>query len=111
MGTLLPLWLDGRRANGKQLADQEDWGEPWPRPSLEEVDDDCKTYKSTASLGHDRTNPKAILQLLVELRVRFVDLLMAFEAKLVKPLCWAHMMALRPKPSGGHRTIGLTVAP
>ena len=27
------------------------------------------------------------------------------------PLCWAHMRALRPKPSGGHRTIGLTVSP
>ena len=109
--TWLPLWLDGRRANAKQLAEQEDWGELLPRPSLEEVDDVCKTYKSTAGLGHDCINTKAILQLPVELRVRFIDLLMAFHAKLVKPLCWAHMMVLRPKPSGGHRTIGLTVAP
>ena len=38
--------------------------------------------------------------------MRFIDLL-----KLVKPLNWSHMMVLRPKPSGGHRTIGLTVAP
>ena len=37
-------------------------------------------------------------------------MLMAFEAKLVKHLCWSHMMVLRPKPSGGHRTIGLAVA-
>ena len=111
MGTWLPLWLDPRRANAKQLADQEDVGEPLPRPSLEEVDNVCKTYKHTAGLGHDCINPKAILQLPVELRVRFIDLLMAFEAKLVKPLNWAHMMVLRPKPSGGHRTIGLTVAP
>ena len=94
----------GRTANAKQLGDQEDWGDPLPRPSLEEVDDVCKTYKSTAGLGHDCINP-------VELRVRFIDLLMAFEAKLVKPLCWAHMMFLRPEPTGGHRTIGLTVAP
>ena len=36
---------------------------------------------------------------------------MEFETKLVRPLCWAYMMVLRPKPSGGHRTIGLTVAP
>ena len=36
---------------------------------------------------------------------------MAFEAKLVKPLSWCHMMVLRRKPSGGHRTIGLTVVP
>ena len=71
----------------------------------------CKTYKHTAGLGHDCINRKAILQLPVELRVRFIDLLMAFEAKLVKPLSWSHMMVLRPKPSGGHRTIGLTVAP
>ena len=70
----------------------------------------CKTFKSNAGLGHDCINPKAILQLLVELRVRFIDLLMAFEAKLVKPLCWSHMVVLRPKPPGGHRTIGLTVA-
>ena len=111
MGTWLPLWLDPRRANAKQLADQEDMGEPLPRPSLEEVDNVCKTYKHTAGLGHDCINPKAILQLPVDLRVRFIDLLMMFEAKLVKPLNWSHMMVLRPKPSGGHRTIGLTVAP
>ena len=111
MGTWLPLWLDGRRANAKQLGDQEDWGEPLPRPTLEEVDAVCKTYKSTAGLGHDCINRKAILQLPVELRARFIDLLMAFEASCVKPFCWAHMMVLRPKPSGGHRTIGLTVAP
>ena len=110
MGTWLPLWLDPRRANAKQLADQEDMGEPLPRPSLEEVDNVCKTYKHTAGLGHDCINPKAILQLPVELRVRFIDLLMAFEAQLVKPLSWSHMMVLRPKPSGGH-TIGLTAAP
>ena len=73
---------------------------------LEEVDDVCKTYKSTAA-----SNPRLFLQLPVKLRVRFIDLLTAFEAKLVKPLYWAHMMMLRPKPSGGHRTIGLTVAP
>ena len=107
METWLPLWLDGRRAAAKQLADQEDWN-PLPRPSLEEVDDVCKTTR--ARLVWD-INPKAVLQLLVELRVRFIDLLMAFEAKLVNQLCWAHMMVLRPKPSGEHRTIGLTVAP
>ena len=81
IGTWLPLWLDPRRANAKQLADQEDKGEPLPRPSLEEVDNVCKTYKHTAGLGHDCINPKAILQLPVDLRVRFIDLLMAFEAK------------------------------
>ena len=59
MGTWLPLWLDPRRANAKQLADQEDMGEPLPRPSLEEVDNVCKTYKHTAGLGHDCINPKA----------------------------------------------------
>ena len=111
MGTWLPLWLDPRRANAKQLADQEEVGEPLPRPTLEEVDNVCKTYKHTAGLGHDCISPKAILKLPVELRVRFIDLLMAFEAKLVKPLNWSHMMVLRPKPPGGHRTIGLTVAP
>ena len=84
METWLPLWLDGRRANTMQLADQEDWREPLPRPSLEEVDDVCKIFKSTAGLGHDCINPKATLQLPVQLRVRFIDLLMAFEAKLVK---------------------------
>ena len=47
----LLLWLDGRRAAANQLADQDDWGDPLPRPSLEEVDDVCKTYKSTAGLG------------------------------------------------------------
>ena len=67
----------------------------------------CKTYKSAAGLGLDCINPKAILQLPDELQVRFIDLLLAFEAACVKPLCWAHMMVLRPKP----RTIGLTVAP
>ena len=111
MGTWLPLWLDPRRANAKQLADQEDMGERLPRNSLEEVDNVCKTYKHTAGLGHDCINPNAILQLPAELRVRFIYLLMAFEAELVKPLSWSHMMVLRPKPSGGHRTIGLTVAP
>ena len=45
------------------------------RPSLEEVDDVCKTCKSTAGLGHDCVIPKAILQLPVELRVRFVGFL------------------------------------
>ena len=35
-----------------------------------------------------------------DLRERFVDLLMAFEASPVKPLCWAHMMVLRHKSSG-----------
>ena len=68
MGTWLPLWLDPRRANAKQLADQEDVGEPLPRPSLKEVDKVCKTYKHTAGLGHDCINPKAILQLPVDLR-------------------------------------------
>ena len=43
----------------------------------------CKTHKCTAGLGHDCIGPKAILQLPVELRVRFIDLLMAFEAKSV----------------------------
>ena len=37
MVTCLPLWLDGRRADAKQFADQEDWGELLPRPSLEEA--------------------------------------------------------------------------
>ena len=111
MGTWLPLWLDPRRAHAKQLADQDDMGEPLPRPSLEEVDNVCKTHKHTAGLGHDCINPKATLQLPVDLRVRFIDLVVAFETKLVKPLNWSHMMVLRPKPSGGHRTIGLTVAP
>ena len=32
LGAWLPLWLDGRRAIAKQLADQEDWGELLPRP-------------------------------------------------------------------------------
>ena len=84
-------------------------GQPLPRPSLEEVDNVCKTYKHTAGLGHDCVNPMAILQLPVDLRVRFIDLLMAFEAKLIKPLSCSHIMVLRPKPPGGHRTIGLTV--
>ena len=106
MGTWLLLWLDPRRANAKQLADQENMGESLPRPSLEEVDNVCKTYKHTAGLGQDCINPKAILQLPVELRLRFIDLL----AELIKSLSWSHMMVLRPKPSGGHRTIGLTVA-
>ena len=96
MGTWLPLWLDPRRANAKQLADQEDMGEPLSRPSLEEVDNVCKTYKHTAGLGHDCINLKAILQLPDDLRVRFIDLLMMFEAKLVKPLNWSHMMVLSP---------------
>ena len=52
--------------------------------------------KSAAGLGHDCNNPKAILQLPCELRTRFIDLLMACEAKLVKPLCLAHMMVLSP---------------
>ena len=86
MGTWLPLWLDGRRAKSKQLADQEDWGELLPRPSLEEVDAVCKTFKSTAGLGHVCVNPKAILQPPDDLRVRFIDLLVAFEANLRKPL-------------------------
>ena len=54
MGTWLPLWLDGRRAEARQLGDQADWGDPLPRPSLAEVDAVCKTYKSTAGLGHDQ---------------------------------------------------------
>ena len=36
---------------------------------------------------------------------------MAFEAELDKPLSWSHMMVLRPKKSGCHRTIGLAVGP
>ena len=56
MGTWLPLLLDPRSANAKQLADQEDWGELLPRPSLEEVDAVCKTYKSTAGL--DTSTPR-----------------------------------------------------
>ena len=68
METWLPLWLDSRRANAKQLADQEDMGEPSPRLSLEEVDNVCKTYKHTAGLDHDCVNPKAVLQLPVELK-------------------------------------------
>ena len=39
---------------------------------------------ATTLVGHDCIDPKAIA---VELRVRFIDLLMAFEVKLVKPLC------------------------
>ena len=58
-GTWLPLWLDTSRANAKQLADQEYWGDPLPRPSLEEVDDVCKTCNNTAGLGYDCINPKA----------------------------------------------------
>ena len=60
METWLPLWLDGRRAAAKQLADQEEFGDPLPRPSLEDVDDVCKTYKSAAGLGHDCTNPSSL---------------------------------------------------
>ena len=111
METRLPLWLDGRRAAAKQLANQACWGDSMPRPSLEAVDIVFKTYKSTAGLGHESMNSKAILQLPGDLRERFIDLLMAFEASLVTPLCWVHMMVLRPMPSGGHRTTGLTVSP
>ena len=73
-------------------------GRAFAKPSLEEVDDVCKTYKSIVGLGHDCINPKAILELQVELRVRFVDLLVAFEAKLVKPLCWSEAQAIRRSP-------------
>ena len=38
-----------------------DWGEVLPRPSLEEVDDVCKTSKSTAGLGHDCISPLAVV--------------------------------------------------
>ena len=88
----------------------------WPiRRIWESPCQDLHSKRSTMCARHTSTphciNPKAIFQLPVELRVRFIDLLMAFEAELVKPLSWSHMMVLRPKPSGGHRTIGLTVAP
>ena len=51
MRTWLPLWLDGRRANAKQLGDQEDWGEPLPRPSLQEVDGVCKDIQELRRVG------------------------------------------------------------
>ena len=69
---------------------------------------DIQAHRWTGSRLHP---PMAILHLPVELRVRVIDLPTAFEAKLVKPLSWSHMMVLRPKPSGGHRTNGLSVAP
>ena len=61
---------------------------------------------TTALLAWD-TTPRLFS---IELRVRFIDLLMAFVAKLVKPLCWTHMMVLRPELSGEHRAVGLMVA-
>ena len=74
--TWLPLWLDGRRATAKQLADQECWGDPMPRPSLEALDAVLRTSKSTTDSGHDCVKPKAIMQLPADLHERFVDLLM-----------------------------------
>ena len=44
--------------------------------------------------------------------MRFLDLLMAWEAAGSMPQDWAHNMVQLEKPAGsGHRTIGLTVFP
>ena len=86
-------------------------GEPLPRPSLEEVDNVCKTYKDTAVMGHDCINPKAILQLPVESASTLHRPAHSVRGKACQSVSWSHMKVLRPKPSGGYRTIGLTVAP
>ena len=80
METWLPLCMDGRRANAKQLTDQE----LLPRPSLEEVGDVCKTYKSTAGLGHRLHQPQGCSTAPCRSASALHRVAHAFEAKLVK---------------------------
>ena len=58
----------------------------------------------------DRISRRSILQFPEETRERFLDVFMVHEELPQKPHSWEHPVALRPKPSRGHRNVGLCVA-
>ena len=103
---------DRRPAAAKQLAVQDVWGDLDAR-SVPRTSPTACSRPTRAQRGWDTTasTPRPSCRLPCDLRERFIDLLIAFEASLVKPSCWVHMMVLRPKPSEGLRTTGLTVSP
>ena len=108
MVTWPPLWLDPRRANAKQLADQEDMGQPLPRPSLEEVDNvqDIQAHSRFGSRLHQAQSNFAVAS-------RFAS---AFHrpgvrGKVDQTFELVSHDGVEAQAVGGHRTIGLTVAP
>ena len=84
---------------------------PLPRPSLEDFDTVCLSFKEAAGLGADCFHPRWILYLPEAWRTRYLDMLMLWEATASKPKTWLHTFVLLDKPTGGDRTIGLSVAP
>ena len=116
LGTWLPMWwkaghvaaTDERRRAAAALTPDE----RMPRPSVDALDAVLGTYGDHIGLGADQLHPRSLLYLPRPFRVRFLDLLMAWEAAGSMPQDWAHKMVQLEKPDGsGHRTIGLTVSP
>eukprot|EP00973_Karenia_brevis_P025240 3481868-Karenia_brevis.AAC.1 len=116
LGQRLQFWLERwlREDAAKDsfpTSDVVSVGPPLPRPTLEQLDGVCATYKEFTGLGIDCFNPRWILLLPLAWKERFIDMLMRWEEVAEKPAEWLHLFVLRPKPEGGDRTIGLSVGP
>ena len=59
----------------------------------------------------DNFHPRWIAVLPTDWKERFIDILMMWEARPVKPKSWLRFFVVGPKPDGGDRTIGLSVCP
>jgi hypothetical protein len=78
---------------------------------MHDFDKVCLSFKEKAGLGVDNFHPRWLLYLPTSWRERYIDLLMLWERAACKPKAWLHAFVLLDKPSGGDRTIGLSVAP
>ena len=111
METWLPMWLDGRRAAAKQLADPACWGGPMPRQSFEALDSVLKTHKGTAGLGHGSVNPKATWAAAVRLAGTLHRSAHGLRGEPGQTAVLGAHDGCAAQAFWGHRTLGLAVSP
>ena len=78
-----------------------------PRLTVKDLDRVCKLYSPATGLSWECFNPRWILQLPEEFKVRLLDIIHLFEDKPEVVQMWISVVVFLPKPAGGVRPIGL----
>ena len=112
---LLPLWLNKRRAEASPPRAIYDnmrcWRSRCPGRAWRTCTRISKTTEKGKGLGLDRINPRGLLQPSKDLRERFIDIVLAFEANPPKTFQRVtHTWCNGPKTGEMHRTIVPTVS-
>jgi len=103
----LPFWCDEVRNVSPAEWDIE--GAELPVLTVDDLDRVCRKYSEAAGLGWDRFHPRWVLLLPAELKVRLLQVLMAWEDQPILLERWLALIIFIAKKDGGVRPIGLTI--